>query len=81
MNLAIAALVLLFVAWRLRYPPIEPRNLQLALFELAAAVAAVMAFRGARAAGWITGAAFTVHLLAATALTAFAFLFKMTRLF
>ncbi len=80
LTLAVAGVVVLFVASRLRYTPIDPRNLQLALFELCAATAAGLAFTRVRAAAYVTGAVFALHTLISVAAVAFAFLFRITRL-
>ncbi|MEO6338846.1 MAG: hypothetical protein ABIO39_02305 [Caulobacteraceae bacterium] len=82
LNLAIAAVVLIYLVARPRWmaAPVDGQKLALAAFEILALAGAVLALRGVRFAGAASWAAFGVHAAASVAMVAFVMLFRITRL-
>jgi hypothetical protein len=80
---AVAAAVLAWMAFHRNAfeAPVDGPVVGLATFEALALVAAVLALRGVRWAGPPTWLAFTLHAAASTLAVAYAFLFRMDRLF
>jgi hypothetical protein len=82
-NLATALCVLVYLAVhpKLLAAPVDMQMLWLSAFELGVLTISILALRGVRFFIAPSCIIFALHFLAASAATAFAFLFKITRLF
>jgi hypothetical protein len=83
LNLCVATGVLIYLGFHPRFlaAPVDRQMVVLGMFEALVCAISVLAMRRAKVAIMLSYVIFSLHFLVAGAATAFAFLFRITRLF